>query len=116
MFSAKNATLLLGAVLAIVGVLGFLMESPLLGYFEVDTTHNVVHLASGLIGLWCAMSGPSASKMFLVVFGVVYALVAVLGFTMASPLLGILHVNAADNWLHALIAVYSLYFGSTAKA
>lgn len=113
--SAKNAALLLGAVLTVVGILGFVMPSPLLGIFATDTNHNIVHLLSGVIGLWCAMSSPSASKTFLMVFGVVYALVAVLGFVTASPLLGLITVNSADNWLHVVIALYSLYFGSTSK-
>ncbi len=111
--SAKNAALLLGAVLTVVGILGFVLPSPLLGLFEVDMNHNIVHIVSGVIGLWCAMSGPSASKTFLLAFGVVYALVAVLGFVTASPILGLIHVNAQDNWLHVLIAIYSLYFGSS---
>lgn len=112
---AKNFTLLLGAVLLIVGVLGFLLPSPLLGFFEVDTVHNIVHIASGAIGLWAAMSGPNAAKMFLIVFGVVYGVVAALGFLTASPILGLLHVNAADNWLHTVIAVACLYVGVSAK-
>lgn len=112
---AKNFAMLLGAVLTIVGILGFIMPSPLLGLFEVDMVHNVVHIASGLIGLWAAMSGPNAAKMYLIVFGIVYGVVAALGFLTASPILGLLHVNGHDNWLHAVIAVACLYVGVTAK-
>lgn len=112
---AKNAALALGAVLTVVGILGFLMPSPLFGLFEVDTTHSIVHLATGLIGVWAAMSGPNAARMYLIVFGVVYGVVAALGFLTASPVLGLLHVNAADNWLHAVIAVASLYVGVSTK-
>lgn len=114
---AKNLAMLLGAVLTIVGILGFVMgDGLLLGLFEVDTTHNIVHIASGLVGLWCAMSGPNASKMFLIIFGVIYGVVAAVGFLMGGDILGLFHANTADNWLHAAIAVACLYVGVTSKA
>jgi hypothetical protein len=50
--------------------------------------------------------------------GVVYGLVAVLGFFYGSePILGILANNRADAWLHLGIAAVSLYLGfAPAKA
>ncbi len=112
---AKNFALLLGAVLTIVGILGFVLPSPLLGYFEVDTIHNVIHILSGVIGLWAAMSGPSAAKTYLIVFGLVYGLVAVLGFMNGENVLNLIGVNAADNWLHTVIAAACLVIGASAK-
>jgi len=50
--------------------------------------------------------------MFFKIFGVVYALVAVLGFFSGEqPLLGIIAHNAADMWLHAVIALVTLWIG-----
>lgn len=101
----------LGVVLLVVGALGFVpgvaTDGMLLGMFMVDMVHNAVHLVSGL--LLVMMAGSNAA-MALKVVGVVYGLVAVLGF-MGSPVLGFLHVNAADNYLHLVIAVLALYFG-----
>lgn len=114
----KTLTWILGAVLLVVGILGFVMPSPLLGLFEVDTVHNIVHILSGAIGLWAASTGYQYSRLFLIVFGLVYALVTVLGFTMASPLLGLISVNMYDNYLHAAIAAVCLIvgFGSSKTA
>lgn len=43
-------------------------------------------------------------------FGAVYALLAVMGFTSIGTeghtnLLGMVHINGADNWLHVFLAV-----------
>ena len=49
---------------------------------------------------------------FFKIFGVVYGLVAVLGFFAGDqPLLGIIAHNMADMWLHVAIAAVSLYLG-----
>ncbi|TSC79650.1 MAG: conserved membrane protein of unknown function [Candidatus Peregrinibacteria bacterium Gr01-1014_25] len=107
----QNLCWLLGIVLVAVGVLGFVLPSPLLGYFEVDTLHNVVHLVSGLIGLWAASQGVATSRLFLLIFGVVYGAVTVIGFAMGGSILGLFMVNMADNYLHAVIAAVCLGFG-----
>lgn len=100
----------LGVVFLIVGVWGF-FQNPILGYFEVDMVHNVVHLVTGLLALYFAGKSPEAAGNFALIFGVVYALVAVLGFTMGSPVLGFLAVNGADNYLHAAFAVVFIIVG-----
>lgn len=109
----KPLTWVLGIVLLVVGVLGFVLPSPLLGLFEVDTIHNIVHILSGVVGLWAASTGYQYSRLFLMIFGLVYALVAVLGF-MSGSVLGLFVVNAFDNYLHAAIGAVCLIsaFGS----
>ncbi|MEK7590682.1 MAG: DUF4383 domain-containing protein [Patescibacteria group bacterium] len=105
------ATLLswvLGAVLTLVGVAGFVMESPLLGLFAVDPVHNIIHILSGLVGLFAASKGEGYARQYLIVFGVIYAVVAVLGFVMDGNILGLLMVNMEDNYLHGVIALASL--------
>ncbi|MEI9966231.1 MAG: DUF4383 domain-containing protein [Candidatus Moraniibacteriota bacterium] len=44
-------------------------------------------------------------------FGIVYGLVAVLGFILPSPILGLIEVNMADNLLHVVLALVFLYIG-----
>ncbi len=109
----KPLTWILGLVLLLVGIIGFFMPSPLFGLFDVDTTHNVVHILSGVVGLWAASTGYQYSRLFLMVFGLVYGLVAVLGF-MSGSVLGLFMVNMNDNYLHAAIAAVCLVtaFGS----
>ena len=108
-------TRILGVVLVIVGLLGFFMSSPLLGYFEVDTLHNLIHLASGAIAL--VVGGNHAmARMFLIIFGLVYGLVAIVGFVQGTTVLGLFVVNGSDNLLHAAIAVVCLWVGFGSKA
>jgi hypothetical protein len=111
----KNVLYVLGVVFILIGILGF-FNNPILGIFAVDSVHNVIHLLSGVLAL--AFAGkPSQAKMFAMVFGIVYGLVAILGFMTASggKVLGLFAVNGADNWLHILIALVLLYLGFRAK-
>ncbi|MBU2051471.1 MAG: DUF4383 domain-containing protein [Gammaproteobacteria bacterium] len=107
-----------GVVFLLIGVLGFVPgitvdadngNKLLLGIFEVNAVHNLVHLASGVVALLAATSARYA-RLYFQVFGVVYGLVTVLGFMM-SPVLGLIPVNLADNLLHVVIAVAALYLG-----
>jgi hypothetical protein len=106
-----------GVVLLLVGILGFIpgittSDQMLLGIFHVNALHNIVHLVSGAAGLWAAKSGMKSAKMYFQVFGVIYALVAVLGFVYGDEaILGLVTNNTADTWLHVVIAVVSLYLG-----
>jgi hypothetical protein len=64
------------------------------------------------VALLAAYSGARASQLFFQIFGVVYALVAVLGFLAGDrPLLGIIANNVPDAWFHLIVAAVSLYFG-----
>ena len=117
----KNIAIAFGIVFIIVGILGFVSavtpNGLLLGYFEVNPAHNVVHLATGVVALIVAFASEKAMRLFFQIFGVIYALVALMGFFMGNqPLLGIVAINAADNWLHVLIAIVALYLGFGMKA
>ena len=110
-----------GIVMLLVGVLGFIpgitnSDHMLLGIFHVNAVHNVIHLLTGAISLYVGMTSVSASKMYFQVFGVVYALVAILGFVYGDKdILGLVSSNMADTWLHVVIAVVALYFGFGSK-
>lgn len=113
----RKASMVFGAVFVLIGLLGFVPaltpDGLLLGVFKVDGVHNAVHLLSGLAAL-AASTSASYSRLYFQAFGVVYALVFVLGLVM-NPVLGFLHVNAADNVLHFVIAATSLYLGFVYK-
>lgn len=108
----KKAAMIFGIVFLVIGILGFIPGTTttdadgthlLFGLFMVDTTHNIVHIVSGLIGLAAASSAQYA-KWYLIVFGLVYALITIIGL-FTENVLGFLHVNTADNWLHLILAV-----------
>jgi hypothetical protein len=122
----KSAAVLFGIVFLIVGICGFVpivtppMEGGdggmLLGIFHVNTAHNIVHLASGGVFLLCGLAGTGPSRTFFKIFGLVYALVAILGFMKGDGmLLGCVANNMADVWLHVGLSVAMLFFGFVAK-
>jgi uncharacterized membrane protein HdeD (DUF308 family) len=111
---AKSVTWILGVVLILVGLAGFFVDGTLL-YFEVDTVHNIVHLLSGVVAIAAASSGEHYSRLYLIVFGIVYGIVAILGFVQGGDILGMFHANDADNYLHTAIAVVCLGVGFGGK-
>lgn len=109
---AEKILYVLGAVFVIVGLLGFVMDSPLLGLFAVNATHNVIHLLSGILAIAFASMGTAKAVMYAKVFGIVYLLVAILGFVQGDGnLLGLVAINGADNILHVLLAAILLWVG-----
>lgn len=105
---AKKLVMLLGIVFIVVGLLGF-VNNPILGLFEVDALHNIIHLVSGALALLAVSKG--AEILFARIFGIVYGVVAVLGLLMDGDVLGLIHVNGPDNVLHVLLAVIFLVIG-----
>jgi hypothetical protein len=57
--------------------------------------------------------GPDKAAMFAKVLGLVYLLVTILGFLMVDKgsILGLIHINSTDNYLHLVLAVVLLYVG-----
>ncbi|MBP6910771.1 DUF4383 domain-containing protein [Patescibacteria group bacterium] len=115
----KKAAMWFGIITLAAGILGFIpgitTDGMLLGIFKVNMWHNIVHIATGIIALLC-MSNSGHAKRFFQIFGVVYALVAILGmFDNSGMLLGLLAYNNADMWLHIVFALLFLYFGFGAK-
>ncbi len=105
-----------GIVFVLIGILGFIpgitMNGHLLGIFHVDTAHNVVHLLSGIIALWVAVTSTNAARMYFRVFGIIYGVIMILGFIQNSDtVLGLIANNMADNFLHLVIAALSLWIG-----
>src|SRR5437762_8511873 len=116
----KSAAILFGLVFLAVGILGFVPAATpnvngmpmLLGIFHVNAVHSCIHIASGVVFLLCGMAGAGPSRLFFKIFGLVYALVAVLGFmNPPGPLLGMISNNPADTWLHVGLAAAMLLLG-----
>ena len=112
----KLVAWILGVVLVLVGLLGFVMTTPLLGIFDVSLVHNIVHLLTGgILVVGAVIDGGRNARLINMVLGVVYLLVAVVGFAapgLTTTLLGgttaAPAIDAADNILHVLIGVVLL--------
>ncbi len=105
-----------GAFLAAT-VMGF-VPNPLVGdgaIFHTNQAHNLVHLVTAVAFLIVAFLGSGVSVPFMAVFGVIYFLVGLVGFAAIDQggqghLLGIVHINKLDNFLHFGLGV--AIFGS----
>lgn len=108
-----------GLVLLVVGIAGFFVDSSfdtgstvqgdtLLG-FEVNGWHNLVHVASGVLGL-AAATRPAPARTFALAFGAAYAVVFIWGLADDTVLWSV-PVNGADHVLHALLAGLGLAAG-----
>src|SRR5687768_4076956 len=109
----RTASLIIGVIFLLVGLLGFI-PNPLFGehdaMFHTDTVHNMVHIVSGILFLVFALAIPQSASTFMKIFGIVYLLIGILGFINigdegTTTLLGFLHVNGADNYLHVALGL-----------
>ena len=118
---AQLYSLVFGAVLLLAGILGFFADSSFgdlggnvqgddLIVFEVNGWHNLVHVASGLLGL-ALMGSASGARAYALGFGAVYLLVTIWGIVDGNDVFGLLPVNGADNVLHIAIAVTGILTG-----
>ena len=121
------AAAVVGAVFLLVGILGFIpgittnfdqlafaghgSGALLLGLFMVSVLHNLVHLAFGVAGLVLSRTR-SGAKNFLLVGGVIYAVLWVYGLVIdhGGPA-NFVPVNTADNWLHLVLAIAMIGLG-----
>lgn len=118
---AQVYSLVFGATLLLAGIVGFFYSAAfgtpgetdaILGIFEVNGWHNVVHIASGVVGL--ALAGSAAgARSFALGFGVVYLAVTIWGFAVGDggEILGFLPVNTEDNFLHLAISLAGIAAG-----
>ena len=120
----KTMGMLFGIVFLAVGILGFVpgVSNPgpdgmpmLLGIFMVNTVHSIVHIASGAVFLFASMAGAAGARLWFKIFGIVYALVAVMGFVVGDGMIfNLISNNKADTWLHVVLAAAMLLIGFAA--
>jgi Domain of unknown function (DUF4383) len=110
---------LVGGVLVIAGIIGFFYSasfgSPgtvddVFGILSVNAWHNIVHLATGALGVLAYAAGARSSRTYAWGLGVVYIAVAIWGFIIGSgdSILGFIPINTEDNWLHVILGVVGL--------
>jgi hypothetical protein len=119
--TVQMVALAFGAIYLAAGVLGFLpflggsytmTNSALLGLFNINLLHNLVHIVIGIAGL-AAGASLANSRMFCQVAGVVLLLLGVLGVFVANPL-GLLYIGGLDIALHLVSGAVLAYFGFAA--
>ena len=119
--TVQMVALVFGAIYLAAGVLGFLpflggsyslTDHALLGIFQVNLLHNLVHIVIGIAGLAAAASMAN-SRTFCQVVGVILLLLGVLGVFVAKPF-GLLDIGGLDIALHLVSGAVLTYFGFAA--
>ena len=114
----QNVARLVGIVVLVVGVAGFIPgittnlydglefagndgNAELLGLFQVSILHNIVHGLFGIAGLALAAT-PGGARSFLVGGGAIYIALWLLGLLGGADWIP---SNRADDWLHLVLGV-----------
>ncbi|WP_405813110.1 DUF4383 domain-containing protein [Streptomyces sp. NBC_01390] len=123
----RQASLLVGVVFLLVGVLGFVpgitthydtmtfasheSGAELLGLFQVSVLHNLVHLAFGVAGVAMART-VSGAGTFLLAGGAIYLVLWLYGlFVGHDSAANFVPLNTADNRLHFVLALGMIALG-----
>ena len=108
-----SVTVLLGAVLLVVGIVGFMSGGQLL-VFGVNPAHNVFHLVTGALAV---AAGLYANGLYADEFnktaGVVYGLLVIFQLVAPGAAAALLNADLADLGLHIGLA---LLFGGVGFA
>jgi hypothetical protein len=125
---AQVYALVIGLTLVVAGIAGFFYNASfstgdgtardaLLGILDVNGWHNIVHIASGAIGLFVAGSYGGA-RAYALGLGVVYLLVTLLGFIAGDgeEIFNLIPVNTEGNFLHLLIGIAGIGAGLATPA
>jgi hypothetical protein len=117
----QRFAIIFGAIFLLVGIVSFVPgvtvfdlvdHGRLLGLFAVDGIHNGVHILTGAVAIVAGIGGVFASRMYFRIFGVIYGLVALLGFRYGNAaLFGIMANSLPDAALHLLVAAVALFLG-----
>ena len=103
---------ILGVVLILVGIVGLLLGDRVwLGILNVDILEDIVHILTGGILAYVGFGrlDIGAARSVVIVLGVVYLLVGILGFILPT-LFGLIPngYTVFDNLLHLVLGVLSI--------
>src|SRR5579859_3719449 len=114
----RTYALIIGILFLILAVFGWIFSptnGTLFGIFAVGTTRNIVTSVTAILGLWAAYAGPSWSRLFNQVFGIVYLVIGILafipGFNTGGTLFDFMSVNTAENVLDLVLGAIGIYLG-----
>lgn len=125
--NGRRLALGIGVAYVLVGVLGFFVtgfddfagvtDEKLLGIFEINPLHNVVHLVIGFAGLSLWKTAASA-RLYGAALAAGYGLTFLYGLYAAGRVDGanFLSINAADNGLHLVSALAGIAIVAMTKA
>lgn len=115
----RKSAIIGGVILTIVGLVGLAPQlftdtdasaSIVYGTFLISSEHSPLYLLTALAAFVSARSERWATWFFRI-FGVVYGVVAVIGFNQSVAPLGFIDVNSSDDLAHLCIGIACLILG-----
>jgi hypothetical protein len=111
-----------GIAFVLGGILGFVpgitRNGMFLGFFMVNTPHNLLHIATGVVFLVASWLGARAARAWFRVFSVFYVALGLIGFRSGDrPILDLISNSLIDSWGHVFLGLVLLLIGfATPKA
>jgi Domain of unknown function (DUF4383) len=113
---AKITSRVIGVLYVLFGAAGFVLGD------EADLYHNLLHLATGVVGVYVGFLGSLAgARAFCLAFGAGYLAFGVLGFVLGNPSteylldVGLFSVSTPDHVHHLLLGTMLLAGGTLAR-
>ena len=116
---AKPIAAVVGVVLILVGIAGFL--SPNLLGAHLGKIHNAIHIVSGAASLYFGMKGSVATaRQFCILFGAVYLLLGIVVYFVGTGPEHMLHLpklilGLRDHIIHIVVGLIYLIAGFATK-
>lgn len=107
---------IIGIIFLVFGICGFVpslvVNGRLWTIFYVNDWLNSLHVISGGLAILAGISKKTLIRLYFQIFGVIYAVVAALGFVYGNKdILGFLANNGPDTWFHTILAIACLILG-----
>lgn len=99
----------MGFAFIVIGLMGVILPG-ILG-MHLSMLHNLIHILSGALALWCGFTAPNRAYNFCLGFGAVYGLLGIAGFVMGEPGYPAMGHMEADQNLFRIIPNF-LEFGT----
>jgi hypothetical protein len=120
LFTPRGFLIVGGAVLLLLGLLGFvILKDPSLSFFWLDTSENIAHTVLGIVAL-AAVFVPGLKdalapyyRWIVILVGVIALFFGVYGFLLpagsptAPNTFGLANLELGDNLLHLLVAAWA---------
>ena len=100
------------AIAVLVGIAGFFVTDIM--SVTTDNIQNIVFIVIGIIGI-NASSTYGKAKMFLIIFGLLFGVLAVIGLVNGGNILGYYQTNANGSLFHLGISAILLIIGLGSK-
>ena len=101
---------LVGAVLMLIGIVGFLVPSPVFGVFEVTPPLNALHVGAGGMAIGAATRGLGTMRSWGKLLGVIFVGLTIAAFALdAATVANVLPLTDSNAWFHLVVALVFLY-------